>query len=133
VDKSKAFTFLTFLPTTVVLCLIGWGGLLLVTFLTLPTLGPRWLFFFLGVLAMTGAALPLVYFLHRRFPSTPPVEPDVILRQAIWIGIYGGLIAWLQLGRVLNPVAAVIIAAVLALIEGLLRMWERSRFKPGSE
>jgi hypothetical protein len=133
VDKSKAFTFQTFLPTTVVLCLIGWGGLLLVTFLTLPTLGPRWLFFFLGVLAMTGAALPLVYFLNRRFPSTPPVEPDVILRQAIWFGIYGGLIAWLQLGRVLNPVAAVIIAAVLALIEGLLRMWERSRFKPGSE
>jgi hypothetical protein len=133
VYKSKAFTFQTFLPTTVVLCLIGWGGLLLVTFLTLPTLGPRWLFFFLGVLAMTGAALPLVYFLHRRFPSTPPVEPDGILRQAIWVGIYGGLIAWLQLGRVLNPVAAVIIAAVLALIEGLLRMWERSRFKPGSE
>ncbi len=131
-ENNRSQSFLQFLPTTILLFLIGWGGLAALVIYTLPTLGPRWLFFFLGVIALTGTSLPLVYFLNRRFPSTPPAEPGVFLRQSIWIGIYGTALVWLQLGRMLTLTVAVIIAGVLVLIEGLLRMREISRWKPGA-
>ena len=120
----------TFLPLSLVLTIVGMGGLLLIIQSTVPTLGPRWLFFFLGVLALTGPSLPMVYFLNRRFPSDPPVEGMVILRQALWVGVFGSTIAWLQLGRVLTVGLALILAGVFALIEFLLRLFERSRWNP---
>jgi hypothetical protein len=129
--KSEPQKFLnTFLPLSFVLTILGWGGILLVVRGTVPTLGPRWLFFFLGVLALTGPALPLIYFLNKRFPSDPPVEGMVILRQALWVGVFGSTLAWLQLGRVLTTGMAVILAGVFALIEFLLRLFERSRWNP---
>ena len=129
--KSGALKFLrTFLPLSIVLSVIGWGGLLIVLGSTVPTLGPRWLFFFLGVLALTGPALPIVYFLNLRFPSDPPVQEMVILRQALWVGLFGSTIAWLQLGRVLTMGLALILAGVFVLIEFLLRLFERSRWNP---
>jgi hypothetical protein len=102
VDNPKPLSFLSFLPAAIFLALVGWGGLAALIFYTLPTLGPRWLFFFLAVIALTGTSLPVVYFFNRRFPSTPPAEPGVYLRQAIWVGVYAGTLAWLQLGRMLS-------------------------------
>ena len=119
-----------FLPLSIMLTVIGWGGLLIVIRGTVPTLGPRWFFFFLGVLALTGPALPLVYFLNRRFPSTPPIDDMVILRQSLWVGVFGSTVAWLQLGRVLTTGMALLLAAVFILIEFLLRLFERSRWNP---
>ena len=119
-----------FLPLSIMLTVIGWGGLLIVIRSTVPTLGPRWFFFFLGVLALTGPALPIVYFLNRRFPSKPPVEDMVILRQSLWVGVFGSTVAWLQLGRVLTTGMALLLAAVFILIEFLLRLFERSRWNP---
>ncbi len=116
--------------TGLVLGLVGWVGLMLLIWLTLPTLGPRWLFFFLLVVALSGMALPPAAFLNRRFPSTPPADGNIILRQAIWVGIYGSLLAWLQLGRVLNLALAVFLAAGFLLIEILLRLSEKSRWNP---
>jgi len=97
---------------------------------TLPTVGPRWLFFFLCVLALTGTALPITAFLNRRFPSTPPPTALAIVRQALWVAIYGATLAWLQIGRVLNPTLAVLLAIGLGLIEFLLRLSEKSQWKP---
>jgi len=118
----------TYLLITIVLTLIGWGGLFLIIYTTVPELMPRWLFFFLGVLTLTGPALPIVFYLNKRFPSDPPVEGMVILRQALWVGVFGGTIAWLQLGRVLTPGLGLILAGVFILIEFLLRLFERSRW-----
>jgi heme/copper-type cytochrome/quinol oxidase subunit 4 len=132
--KSGAKNFLrTFLPLSIILTIIGWGGLLVVVRSTLPTLGPRWLFFFLGVLALTGPALPIIYFLNLRFPSDPPVQEMVILRQALWVGVFGSTVAWLQLGRVLTMGLALILAGVFVLMEFLLRLFERSRWNPNKE
>ena len=100
------------------------------TTLTSPTGGTRWLFFFVSVLALTGTVLPAMAFLNRRFPSTPPPTHFVILRQAIWVGIYFPTLAWLQIGRVLTPSLALLLAIGLILIEWLLRMRERSQWKP---
>ena len=120
----------SFLPSAIILSIIGWGGLFVLLNYTLPTVGPRWLFFFLGVLALTGTALPAVAYLNRRFPSNQPVTHGVILRQAIWVGVYVPTLAWLQIGRVLTPSLALLLALGLILIEWLLRMRERSQFKP---
>jgi hypothetical protein len=132
-QNSKMPSFLSFLPAAVLLTAVGWGGLAAVVIYTLPTIGPRWLFFCMGVLALSGTTMPVVYFLNRRFPSTPPVDGDVILRQSLWFGIYGSTLAWLQLGRLLSPLLILILLGVFILIEGLLRMWERSRWKPKEE
>jgi hypothetical protein len=127
---SSSLPVRSFLPAAFILALAGWGGLAALVIYTLPTVGPRWLFFFLSVLALTGTALPFVAFLNRRFPSSPPPKPGVVLRQALWVGVYGATLAWLQIGRVLTPSLALLLAAGLILIEWLLRLRERAQWKP---
>lgn len=118
-----------FLPTAIFLFMIGWGGLAALVFTTLPTVGPRWLFFFLSVLAVTGTVLPITAFLNRRFPSTPPPTYFVVVRQALWFAIYAATLMWLQMGRVLNSALAILLAIGLGLIEFLLRLSEKSQWK----
>jgi hypothetical protein len=118
-----------FLPASILLFVIGWGGLVTLIISTLPTVGPRWLFFFLCVLAVTGTMLPITAFLNRRFPSTPPPTPMVIVRQAVWFAVYVSTLVWLQMGRVLNPALAILLAVGLGLIEFLLRLSEKSQWK----
>jgi len=120
----------TFLMSAILFMILGWGGLYLLLTYTTPSGGARWAFFFAGVLAFTGTALPLVAFLNRRFPSIPPPSTTVVLRQALWIGIYFPTLVWLQIGRVLNPFIALLLAVGFALIEWLLRMRERSQWRP---
>ena len=120
----------SFLPAALILSILGWAGLIAIINFTTPSGGTRWAFFFAAVLALTGTVLPLAAFLNRRFPSEPPPTPGVVLRQAIWIGIYFPILAWLQIGRVLTPSLARLLAIGLLLIEWLLRMRERSQWKP---
>lgn len=129
-QPSSTTTFKDYLTAFLILFLTGWTGLVIIIFTTLPTLGPRWLFFFLGVVALTGTAIPITYFLNKRFPSTPPAEKYIIIRQAIWFGVYGSSLAWLQMGQVLNSSLALILAGAFIVIELLLRLWERSHWKP---
>lgn len=119
-----------FLPAALFLFIVGWGGLIALFVTTLPTVGPRWLFFFLCVMAFTGTMLPVVAFLNRRFQSTPPPTGVVIIRQSLWFAIYGATLIWLQMGRVLNPALAILLAIGLFLIEFLLRLSEKSQWKP---
>jgi hypothetical protein len=130
-DSKSSPPVSKFILAAVILALIGWGGLYFLVNLTQPKVGPRWLFFFLGVLALTGTSLPLVAFFNRRFPSNPPANVGVILREALFIGIYFPTLAWLQLGRVLTLALALLFAFGLIAIEVLLRMRERSQWKPG--
>ena len=129
-NQSSSPPVRNFLPAAFILALIGWGGLYALLNFTYPTVGPRWLFFFLGVIAITGTMLPVVAFLNGRFPVTPPVSPGVIVREAIWFGIYFPTLAWLQLGRVLTPALVLLLAIGLFAIEILLRMRERSQWNP---
>jgi hypothetical protein len=122
--------FRIFLWASVLLILFGWGGLSILIPTTLPTLGPRWLLFFLLMSGVTGLALPVTYFLNRRFVSKPAADGGIILRQAMWFGVYGCIIAWLQEGRVLNGILAIILALGFAIIEVLLRIRELSLWKP---
>ena len=118
------------MPTAALLMLVGWGGLVLLWNYTLPTLWPRWLFFFLVVSAFTGTALPVMAFLNNRFPSEPPARVQVILRQALWVGVLAATLSWLQYGRIFTAALALIVILGFAAIEWLLRLRERSRWEP---
>lgn len=120
----------TILILSLILSVVGWLGFILVIVFTLPTLFPRWLFFFFLCMGLTGLALPVVNFFNRRFPSDPPPGGSVIIRQAMWFGVYGSLLAWLQMGRVLTSTTALFIAAGFTIIEVFIRMAEISRWKP---
>ncbi len=116
----------SYLPISFSLMVIGWGGLAYLIFFTLPTLSMRWLFYFLAVLAFTGTALPIIAFLHLRFPAKKPVAVSSIVRQALWVGTYFPTLAWLQIARVLTVGLAVFIAMCFFVIEVALTLRERS-------
>jgi hypothetical protein len=130
VDTRSSPPVHTYLPIALILALLGWGGLIVLVNFTIPTVGPRWLFFFLGVIALTGTFLPVIAFLNQRFPTSPPATNGAVFREAIWVGIYIPTLAWLQLGRVLTPALALLLAVGLIAIEILLRIRERSQWKP---
>ena len=117
------------LISALVMAALGWPGVWMVVTITLPTVGPRWLFFFLWSVAVTGTALPFVWLLHRRF-SSRRAPPAVLLRQGIWVGLYASLCAWLQVNRSLNLSLALLIAAGLIVFEWLVRVRERALWRP---
>lgn len=122
--------FRTILLSSVMCLLLGWGGLAILLMTSLPDLRARWLFFFLVVVGVTGAVIPISYLINRRFMTTPPATGTAIVRQATWFGIYAALIAWLQQGRVLTPVLALVLALGFALAEFLFRVREISLWRP---
>jgi hypothetical protein len=107
----------------------GWIGLAVLVITTIPTSFPLWLFFALGLTAITGTAVPFVRLLNRRFAraGSPPVPGNVILRQSVWVGVFGTTCAWLQIGRVLSLPVAFLLAVGLIAIEWFLRARDRSR------
>lgn len=129
-DSDQSPSVGSVLPISIFLTGLGLGGMYFLVVYTLPAVIPRWLFFFCLLLAATGMAMPFAAFLNRRFASQPPANSSIILRQALWVGVYAATVAWLQLGRVLNVAIAVLLALGLAIIEWLLRMRERSQWKP---
>jgi hypothetical protein len=114
------------------LAAIGWIGLILLVNAAPPTIGPRWLFFAFLTTAATGTALPFIWLLHRRFDrAAGGAQPSVLLRQAVLVGLYVSLCAWLQINRSLGLGLALAIAFGLTAIEGLIRLIEGSRWRPG--
>ncbi|MGE5462444.1 MAG: hypothetical protein ACM3PS_03760 [Syntrophothermus sp.] len=116
--------------SSLLLMIVGWGGLYYIITQTLPYVWPRWAFFFLTLMAISGTVLPIVYLFHRRFPGEKPAEANVIVRQALWFGIYAATLAWLQLGRLVTVYLIVGLAAGLFAIEYLIRLREKAHWKP---
>lgn len=129
-QPSTSPSIRSFLPAAIPLMLLGWFGLVGVLIFTDPNGGTRWALFFTLILALTGTFLPLMAFLNQRFASQPPSTPGVVLRQSLWVGIFFATLAWLQLGRVLNLAISGLLLAGLILTEWLLRLRERSQWKP---
>jgi hypothetical protein len=125
-------SFRTYLIQSLLLAVLGWGGLALMIFYfeMPPLVWARWGFFVLGIMALTGTVLPIVYFLHRRFSAETLAEPHVIVRQALWVGVYVSTLAWLQLGHLVSLWVWMGLAGGLIAVEYLLRIRERARWKP---
>jgi hypothetical protein len=112
--------------------IVGWGGLLGLFLITLPTVWPRWLFFLLCVMALTGTAMPFAYLVNRRSAGEAAPEPPLVVRQALWVGVYGATLAWLQLGRLVTLWIMLGLAGGLIAAEYFLRMREVARRGPRS-
>jgi hypothetical protein len=125
-------SFRNYLYSSLFLFFIGWGGLALMIFVfnEPPFVWARWGFFFLWFIALTGTSLPIMYLLNQRFKSEPPVEPNAIVRQALWVGVFGATLAWLQLGHLVTLWVWMGLAGGLIAIEYLIRLRERSHWKP---
>jgi hypothetical protein len=127
---DEQLNFKPFGLSSLVLILVGWGGLFLLINYTRPSVWPRWGFFVLMFMAVTGTLLPIVYFFHRRFPEQTPAEADVIVRQAMWFGVYAATLAWLQLDHFVTVYVILGLAGGLAAIEYFIRWREKSHWKP---
>jgi len=123
---SQQTTFRRYLYSTIALVFVGWGGLVALIYFSLPYVWSRWSFFVLSIMALTGTALPFVYFLHRRFPEEPPAESNVIVRQSLWVGVYGATLAWLQLGRLVTLYVILGLAGGLIAAEYFIRIREKA-------
>ena len=110
----------------VVFMLVGWLGLFQLVTTTLPRVGQRWIFFLLLQIAVTGTVLPFVRYLNVRFtPVTADLPPGgVLVRQAIWVGLFAVMCAWLQIPRILSAPIAFFLALVFIVIEVFLRSRE---------
>ena len=116
------------LISSIFLTILGGGGLAFIFIFYEPTLGPRWMFFFFLTIIGSGIALPISYLIQRRF-ANQVVLSKVLIREAIFFGVFLALIAWLQLGRILTNLIIVIISIGFILLEMLLRMAEKATFK----
>ena len=110
----------------------GWSGLIWLVTNTLPTVPYRWAFYALLQVALTGTALPFVRLLHRRFSrqAGAHVRAGVLVRQAVWVGLFVTTCAWLRIPRLLSVPIAVVLALALVAIEALLRLRERTAWQP---
>lgn len=130
-SDSASQTYRSILLAGIFLALSGAVGLVLLFATTLPTLGPRWLFFFLVTLAVAGAAMPLVWLLNTRFASRRMPTPGVLVREAIWVALFVDICLWLQINRSLTLSVMLLVAAGLVVLEALWRTIEYSLWKPG--
>jgi hypothetical protein len=109
-----------------VMIVAGWGGLYALVTTTTPRVGERWLFFLLLHIAVTGTVLPFVRLLNARFtPASYDLPPGgVLVRQAVWVGLFVVACAWLQIPRALSPQIAFLLALAFVVIEVFLRARE---------
>ena len=131
-DGNHSPTFKTVLPLALVLGLTGWIGLIYLMTQTLPELGNRWLFYIFLVIAITGTTLPIVAYFNRVATPFGPATFEIVVRESTMLGIYTGLLLWLNKGQVLSFGLAMILAVGLVLIELLLRLRYRSEWHPDS-
>ena len=113
------------------LMFVGWGGMLALLLFTVPTVDARWMFFVLGLSALTGTSIPFIMFLSRRFGKNP-LSVNILMRRAIWVGVIGCILAWLQLGRALTWTIGLLIVSVIVGIEWLIEIRERSLWNPNN-
>ena len=123
-------SFRPYIASTISLFIVGWGSAAFAVFTLTPTVWARWLLFFGGTLGLTSVALPATWFLNLRFPSEPPAGVAIIMRQAMWVGVYGALITWLQQERLVTFWTGLGLAVGLVAIEYLIRMRENARWQP---
>lgn len=110
--------------------LLGWGGAAGVVFLTLPFLLPRWLFFFSLFFALTGTAVPVVWYLNRRFTPTRFPSEGILIREALETASLGVFLIWLQAGRLFTAFLGWAFFGAFLAVELLLRLYENSRWTP---
>ena len=88
------------------------------------------MFFVAAVLAVSGLSLPLVAYLNRIIQPFGPANYETIVREATMLGVYGGILLWLNKGQILSAGLALILGIGLILVELLIRLRNRSQWHP---
>lgn len=117
--------------TGIGLGVIGIGGIIILIYFTKPTLQFRWLFFFLSLIGLSGFSLPILSLVHKRFSPPESMTENVLLREAIMIGFFGNLVAWLMIGDMLTFALFLLLVAGMVTIEYLIRLTEKTQWRPG--
>ncbi len=85
------------------------------------------------LVAVTGLSLPLAYYLNKRFGRSGSRRFLVVLRQAMWVGIWVTFCVWLQMNRSLGIGIVLLVAGVLVTIEVLLQLRPKAAEISGNE
>lgn len=124
-ENQPSYNYRPVLLAAVLLAAAGWSGLYLLLTQTLPTVLPRWVFFFLLILASSGTALPFLWLLHRRFDTTP-FSPGLLHRQSLEFSLVITILTWLQINRTFSLTLALVISVGMILLESLLQRLRRN-------
>jgi hypothetical protein len=123
----------TFLPIAFFLAIPGWTMLIYLVTQTVPELQNRWLFYAAIIITITGSSFPAVAYLNRIIKPFGPANFETVIREGIMIGLYSGILLWLNKGQVLSFGVALILAVGLTLVELLIRLRNRSAWNPESQ
>ena len=131
-DSHDGPTTRTVLPISLILAVPGWIWLIYLVTQTLPDLGSRWMFFAAVMVAVAGSSIPIIAYLNRIIKLFGPATYETIVREGILVGLYAGILLWLNKGQILNFGVAIILAVGMLLVEILLRIRNRSQWHPNS-
>jgi predicted membrane channel-forming protein YqfA (hemolysin III family) len=106
---------------------VGWVLLYRLIDASKPLALQRWLFFILFYIAITGTALPFIWYLNQRFSRARPATGGILLREGMWCGLAAVLAAWLQMIRALNGATVFFLALGVIAVEAFLRYRERGQ------
>ncbi|MCJ7715565.1 MAG: hypothetical protein MUO54_03480 [Anaerolineales bacterium] len=129
-EETHSPSVRSFLPITLLLAVPGWIWLIYLMTKTLPNLGNRWMFFTAAVIAITGSSIPVVAYLNRIIKPFGPATFEIIVRESTFLGIYAGILIWLNKGQVLTFGLAIILGIGLLIVESLIRFRTRSEWHP---
>jgi hypothetical protein len=129
-EDNPSPTVRSVLPLTLALMIPGWSMLIYLMTSTSPNLGNRWMFFVSAVLAVSGIFLPLIAYLNRFIQPFGPANYETVVRESTLLGVYAGILLWLNKGQVLTAGLALILGVGLVLIELLIRLRKRSQWQP---
>ncbi len=120
------------LPISLILAVPGWIWIIYLLTQRLPDLGGRWMFFAAVMIALAGSSMPLIAYLNRIVQPLGPASFEIIVREGILVGLYAGILLWLNKGQVLSISLALILAVGILLVELLIRLRNRSEWHPES-
>ena len=129
-EETRSPEVRRFLPLSLLLAVPGWIWLIYLITNTLPTLGNRWMFFVSTLITVSGSTLPLVAYLNRIVKPFGPATYEMIVRESIMLGVYSGILLWLNKGQVLTLGLALILGVGFILVELTLRLRNRSEWHP---
>ena len=78
------------------------------------------------MISVTGLVLPIAYFLNRRFGKALSSHFLIVLRQAMWVGLWAAFCVWLQMHRTFGLGVAFLVAAVFVVVELMLQLRSRA-------
>ena len=112
------------LLASLLMFIVGWGGLLQLIVSSRPRIGGEiWLFFILLQIAVTGTAIPIVRLVSQRLAqrNDPFPHSGIVVRRSVWIGIIAVTCAWLMIPRYLSLPILLIVILLFVVIEFFLR------------